>query len=127
MVTTTTSPRRARFVPSLSGDDPEPVAGADHLRAKVTQPENPAQMGRVFVLADLIRSGVLKRVMSAVTASRLDKRAMASSKYQIPPRGVRPTIRSWRHHSGNTVEEICHANGSTLQKVQKALHAKAKA
>src|ERR1700686_2240811 len=26
MVTTTTSPRRARFVPSLSGDDPEPVA-----------------------------------------------------------------------------------------------------
>src|SRR5712691_234218 len=26
MVTTTTLPRRARFVPSLSGDDPEPVA-----------------------------------------------------------------------------------------------------
>src|SRR3984957_19089116 len=26
MVTTTTSPRMARFVPSLSGDDPEPVA-----------------------------------------------------------------------------------------------------
>jgi hypothetical protein len=34
-----------------------------------------------------------------LTESRLDKTAKASSTYQIPPRGVRPTMRSWRHHS----------------------------
>jgi hypothetical protein len=33
--------------------------------------------------------------------SRLDKKAKASSNYQIPPRGVRPTMRPWCHHSGN--------------------------
>src|SRR5216683_3742813 len=45
MVTTTTSPRRARFVPSLSGDDPEPVAKPPPWHQSITgrlRPLSPA-------------------------------------------------------------------------------------
>src|SRR5579862_5019324 len=36
MVTTTTSPRRARLVPSLSGDDPDPVANPPPWHQNIT-------------------------------------------------------------------------------------------
>src|SRR5580704_8497485 len=36
MVTMTTSPRRARFVPSLSGDDPEPEANPPPWHQNIT-------------------------------------------------------------------------------------------
>src|SRR5271166_5748394 len=42
MVTTTTSPRRARFVPSLSGDDPEPLANPPPWHQNITGRSPPA-------------------------------------------------------------------------------------
>src|SRR5580704_10576369 len=51
MVTTTTSPRRARLVPSLSGDEPDPVANPPPWHQNITGRLRPSLTAGVQTLS----------------------------------------------------------------------------
>ena len=97
MVTTTTSPRRARFVPSLSGDDPEPVANPPPWHQNIT--------GRLRPFA---AAGPRRR-------PNIEHQAIFALGRQIFARDRRATCRRWRggritlRRAGSVGKSIAHA------------------